>query len=67
MSETGIVNITDKLKYIPKEFALPKTTNEDYLQQAVSVILTIVQDILKTLTFLSYGNVMQSAISHICV
>ena len=31
MPATGIVRITDTLQYIPKGFAFPKTTAEDYL------------------------------------
>ena len=35
MLATGIVRIADTLQYIPKEFAFPKTTTGDYLQQAI--------------------------------
>ena len=35
MPATIIVLITDTLQYIPKTFVSPKTTTEDYLQQAI--------------------------------
>ena len=46
---TGIVIITDTLQYIPKAFALPKTTTEDYLQQAIGDIISIMKNPPKTL------------------
>ena len=56
MPATGIVIITDTLQYIPKEFAFPKTTTEDYLQQAIGDVISIMKYPSKTLLFLSYGN-----------
>ena len=43
MPATGIVQITDILQYIPKAFAFPKTTTEDYLQQAIGKIIAIIK------------------------
>ena len=46
----------------------PKNTNEDYLQQAVSDILPIIQEPPDTLLALSYGDATKNAIykrSHI--
>ena len=51
---TGIVRITDTLQYIPKAFVFPKTTTEDYLQQAIGDIIAIMKNPPKTLPFLSY-------------
>ena len=54
MPTTDIVRITDTLQYILKEFALPKTTKEDYLQQAIGEIIAIMKDSPKTLPYLYY-------------
>ena len=53
---TGIVRITDTLKYIPKTFTFSKTTIEDYLQQAIGDIIAIMKPPPKTISFLSYGD-----------
>ena len=68
MHETEILHITDTLQYIPKQLSFPNTKTEDYFQQAISYILTIIQDLLKTLPFLSYVYATKNAfnkISHI--
>ena len=65
MTATGIVRITDKLKYTPKASASPKTTTEDYLQQEIGYIIEIMKDNLKTLPFLSYGDATKNSINHI--
>ena len=39
MPATGIIWITDTLQYIPKAIVPPKTTTEDYLQQAIGDII----------------------------
>ena len=65
MPESGIFCIADTLKYIPKAFALPKTTTEDCLRQAISDILSIIQDPLKTLPFLYYRYATKNYINHI--
>ena len=65
MTKTGIVCITDTLKYIPKSFDLIKTKTEDYLRQAIGNILAITQDPPKTLHLLSYGYETNNAISQI--
>ena len=65
MPATGIVRTTDTLQYIAKESALPKTTTEDYLQQAIVEIIAILQDPPKTLTLLSYGDAKKYAIYQI--
>ena len=56
MPATAIVCITETLQSIPKACNLPKTANEDYLQQAIGDILEIMQDPPNTLPFLSYVN-----------
>ena len=65
ISATGIVIITDILKYIPKSFAIPKTTKQYYLQPAIGDIISIMKDPLKTLPFLYYGNATKMLIKHI--
>ena len=65
VTTTGIVCITDTLKYIPKSFDLIKTKTEDYLRQAIGNILAITQDPPKTLHLLSYGYETNNAISQI--
>ena len=56
MPVTGIVLITDIFQYIPKAFYFPKTTTEDYLQQEIGDIISIMKDPPKTLPFLYYGD-----------
>ena len=51
MPTTGIVRITDTLKYKPKAFDFPKTTTENYLRQEIVYILAIIQYHPKTLPF----------------
>ena len=63
--ETDIVRITDTLQYTSKSFALPKTTTEDYLRQAIGDILVIIQDPPKIIPFLSYGAATENAINKI--
>ena len=65
MPKLGIARITDTLQYIPKVFASPKNTTEDYLQQAVSNILAMIQDPTKTLPFLYYGEATKNLINQI--
>ena len=67
ISATVIVRITGTLRYIPKAFAFPKTTTEDYLQQAIGDIIEITKYPLKTLPFFSYGDakIMINHIAHI--
>ena len=65
MPETGIVRITDTLQCIPKAFAFPKTTTEYCLQLKIGDIIKIMKDLLKTLTFLSYGHATKHLINNI--
>ena len=69
MPTTGIVRITDTLQYIPKTFTFPKTTTEDYLQQAIGDIIATMKNPPKTLLFLLYGdatkNCYQSDFPHL--
>ena len=65
MPTTGIVWITDTLQYTPKAFAFPKTTIEDYLQQAIWEIISIMKDPSNTLPFLYYVYVTKNAINKI--
>ena len=52
MPVTGIERITDTLQYIPKAFAFPKSTAEDYLQRAIGDIIAIMNNPPKTPPFL---------------
>ena len=54
MPATGILRIKHTLQYIPKAFAFPETTTEDYLQQAIGDIFEIMKDPPKTLPFFYY-------------
>ena len=65
MPATGIVRITDTFQYIPKEFAFPKTTTEDYLHQAIGYIIAIMKDPPKKTPLLSYGDATKNAINQI--
>ena len=65
MPTTGIVRITDTLQYIPKAFDFPKTTTEEYLQQAIVYIIEMMKKPPKTLTFLSCGDATKNAINQI--
>ena len=56
MPATGMVRITDTIQYIPKAFVFPKTTTEDYLQQAIGDIIAIINNPPKKLPLLSYGD-----------
>ena len=51
-------------KTSPKRF-FSKTINEDDLQQAIGEILAIIQDPMKTLPFLSYGDATKNLINQI--
>ena len=62
---TGIVRITDTLQYTPKAFVSPKTTTEDYLQQAIGEILAIINNLTNSLPFLSYSDVTKNSINYI--
>ena len=57
MPETGKVRITDTLQYIPKSFAFPKITTEEYRKQAIRDNIEIMKDPPKTPTF--FPMVMQ--------
>ena len=65
MPTTGILLITDTIKYIPKVFYFQKTTTEDYLQQTIGDIIEIIQDPPKTLTFLSCKYETENEINNI--
>ena len=65
MPSTAIVQITDTLQYTPKSFDLPKTTIEDYLQQKIGYIITIMKDPPKKILFLSYGDATKNTINKI--
>ena len=65
MPATGIVRITYTLQYIQKAFSFPKTTIEYYLQQAIGEIIAIINDTIKTLPFLYYGDAEKNAIHQI--
>ena len=44
MPATVIEIITDTLQYIPKEFSLPKTTTQNYIQQNIGDIIAIMKN-----------------------
>ena len=54
MSATGMVIITDTLQYIQKEFSIPNTTTEYYLQQTIGDIISILKEPPNTPPFFSY-------------
>ena len=56
MPETGIVRITDTLKYISKAFAFSKTNTEDDLRQTIGDIIEIMKDPPKQFLFFPYGD-----------
>ena len=56
MLTAGIVQIIDTLQYTPKTFYLPKTTTEDYLQQKIGYIITIMKDLPNTIPLFYYGD-----------
>ena len=65
MPATGIVRIKYTLQYIPKTYDFPKTTTEDYLQQEIGDIISIMKYPSNTLTFLFYGYETKKSINHI--
>ena len=65
MPVTCILRIKDTLQYIPKAFAFPKTTTEDYLQQAIGDIIAIMKNPPKTHPILLYGYATNIVINHI--
>ena len=65
MPVTVIVIITATLQYTPKAFAYPKTTTEDYLQQAIEDIIEIMKDPPRKFPFFSYGDAAKNAINQI--
>ena len=65
MPATGIIRITHTLQYIPKAFAFPKTTTENYLHQAIGDIISIMKDTMKILPLLSYGDATTKSINNI--
>ena len=65
MPATGTLRITDTLQYIPKSFAFPKTTTEDYLQQFIGDIIAIMKGPSKKILFFSYGDATKNAINQI--
>ena len=63
-----IVRITDTLQYIPKAFFFSNKTTEDYLQQAIGDITSILKDPPNTLPLFYYGDATKNVtnqISHI--
>ena len=65
MLATGIVRITDTLQYILKAFSFPKTNTEDYLQQEIGDIISMMKGPPKTIPFLSYVNATKQLINQI--
>ena len=65
MNANDTVCITDTIKYTPKEFDFPKTTPENYLQQAIGYIIQIMQDPPKTLPFKYYVDTTKNVINQI--
>ena len=65
MPATGIVRITDTLQYIPKAFAFPKSTTENYLQQSNGDIISIMKDTPQDTSFLVLWWCNKNAINNI--
>jgi hypothetical protein len=55
----------DTLQFFPKTVPFPKTSTEDYLRQAASDILAILQNPPTQLPFLAYDNSTTNALVHI--
>ena len=53
---TGKTRDTDTVDFFPKEIPFPKTKTEDYLIQATSDILYLLQEPPKSLPYLQYGD-----------
>ena len=62
---TNISRITDTLQYIPKTFAFPTTTTEDYLQQAIRDIIAITKDPRRHLIYCLMAMQQKNAINQI--
>ena len=65
MPETGIVRITDTLKYISKAFSFSKTNTEDDLRQTIGDIIEIMKDPPKQFLFFPYGDATKNEINQI--
>ena len=65
MPATDIVRITDTLQYTSKAFAFSKKTTEDYLQQEIGYIISIIKDPPKILPLFSNGDATKNVINHI--
>ena len=59
---TGKTRDTDTVEFFPKEIPFPKTTTEDYLIQATSDILALLQEPPKSLPYLQYGDKTKNAL-----
>ena len=53
---TGKMRDTDTVDFFPKEIPFPKTKTEDYLIQATSDILALLQEPPKSIPYLQYGD-----------
>ena len=65
MPSNGLVRISNNLQYILKTFAFPKTTTEEYLQQAIGDIIAFMKYPLKKVLLLYYGVATRNAINQI--
>ena len=59
---TGKTRDTDTVEFFPKEIPFPKTTSEDFLIQAATDILTLLQGPNQTLPILQYGDTTKNAL-----
>jgi hypothetical protein len=55
----------DTLQFFPKTIPFPDISSKDYLKQAVSDILTILQNPPSNLPYLAYGDATNNVIVHI--
>ncbi len=62
---TARVRDVDTLQFFPKKIPFPKITTEDYLKQAASDILAILQKPPSSLPYLAYGDATNNAIVQI--
>ena len=65
LPENSTVRIIDTLQHIPKAFAFLKTTIDNYLQQEIGDIISIIKYPPKTPRFLSYDDATKNSINQI--
>ena len=59
--ETGGIRHSDTVKFSPQKISFPSITISDYLHQAATNILTILQDERSNIPSLMYGDITSNA------